>query len=473
MSVQRPLGATPNSGGLDLTAPALTTAPALGAGRESTRTRNGLVALAGVLVTGLLIALAAGNTNSLLPESVRPISALPALAGVFGNAGLNLGWVGLLVVLSAMFASYAIAVRAADALSPRAVIMTIVGLHALVLLAPPLLSTDVFSYQIYGRMGALYGTNPYLHGPHAVAFDTQLYPYIDSKWVSTPTSYGPLFTVISYALASVSVAVSAIAYKSIAVLSSAIAMVLIWKCARLRGIDPVRAVALFGLNPLIIVYGVGGGHNDLLMLVVVLAAVYAMLQHRERVAGSMIVVATAVKLTGGLLLPFALARGAERTTGRRRFDVLFGVGIATVAVGVLTWAVFGTGPLHLPGTLNRIQQQGDWHSIPGFISTRLGLGGVGHFTGTVLAIGFVIALGLLVRRVARGELDWLHGAAWATVALLVTASALLPWYVAWLVPFAALSTDRRLWTTTLVITGVIQAIQMMGYIPHGSTLLGI
>ena len=32
------------------------------------------------------------------------------------------------------------------------------------------------------------------------------------------------------------------------------------------GIDPVKAVALVGLNPLIVVYGVGGGHNDLLML---------------------------------------------------------------------------------------------------------------------------------------------------------------------------------------------------------------
>ena len=50
-------------------------------------------------------------------------------------------------------------VRAADRLSPRAVIGTIIGLHTLVLLAPPLLSTDVFSYEIYGRMGALYGTN--------------------------------------------------------------------------------------------------------------------------------------------------------------------------------------------------------------------------------------------------------------------------------------------------------------------------
>ena len=43
--------------------------------------------------------------------------------------------------------------------------MAIAALNALVLLAPPLLSTDVFSYQAYARMGAIYGANPYLHGP--------------------------------------------------------------------------------------------------------------------------------------------------------------------------------------------------------------------------------------------------------------------------------------------------------------------
>ena len=59
--------------------------------------------------------------------------------------------------------------------------------------------------------------------------------------------------------------------------------------------------------------------------------------------------------------------------------------------GVLSGVLFGTGPLQPPATLNTIQQQGDWHSIPGFISTRLGLGGVGHLTGTLLAIAFVIA----------------------------------------------------------------------------------
>jgi hypothetical protein len=133
----------------------------------------------------------------------------------------------------------------------------------------------------------------------------------------------------------------------------------------------------------------------------------------------------------------------------------------------LSFAVFGTGPLHLPGTLQKIQSEGDWHSIAGFITTRLGLGAIGHLTALGLAAIFAGVLAWLTRRVWRGEMDWIDGAAWATVALLVTASSTLPWYVAWLLPLAALGTDRRLWRVAIVMTGVVQTIQLVGYIPHG------
>jgi hypothetical protein len=53
-----------------------------------------------------------------------------------------------------------------------------------------------------------------------------------------------------------------------------------------------------------------------------------------------------------------------------------------------------------------------------------------------------------------GELDWITGAGWATVALLITTGLLLPWYVAWLLPLAALSNDRRLWLAAIVMTGL-------------------
>jgi alpha-1,6-mannosyltransferase len=415
----------------------------------------------------VVISVAAAHTDSLLPESVRPIPSW--LAGPFAGTGLGLGVAPLIALLAVMFGCYAIVAGTADRLSGRTVLMAIAALHALVLLAPPLLSTDVFSYQAYARMGDLYATNPYLQGPHAIALDP-VYPFIGAKWVTMPTAYGPVFTLLSYVLAPLSIAASVLTYKAIAAVASLALVAFTWNSARLRGLDPVRSAALVGLNPLIVLYGVGGGHNDLLMLSAVGAGIYLLLEHRRRAGGGALVLATGIKLTAALPVAFALVGGDGR---RRRKDVLIGAASAALLLLALGFGAFGAGPLHIIATVSKGQSQGDWHSIPGFITTRLGLGDVGHIMALLLAAVFAVTLLWLLRRVWRGQLDWIDGAGWATAVLLVTASALLPWYVAWLIPLAALASDHRLWRTAIVMTGVVQLIQVLGYIPHGISVLGL
>jgi hypothetical protein len=463
MSIHGPLGVS-SGGAIELNRrPRRAVAASLGAPR-------GLLALGGLLVTGVLLVLAAPSTDTLLPESVRPVPAW--LAGPFGSTGLNIGTGGLIAVLTLMFVSYVVAVNLADRLSGRAVLATIAALNALVLLAPPLLSTDIFSYQAYARMWVSYGANPYLHGPSWIAQDP-LYPYIGATWVNTPSAYGPVFTLLSFFVAKASVAASVLSFKVLAAFSSLGTVVLLWSAARLRGLNPVRTVALFGLNPLVVVYGVGGGHNDLLMLLALSAALWSLLARRERTSGAMIAVATGIKLTAGVFLPFALAaqRGASGTRHRR--ELVLGFGVAVTAIAVAAVLAFGSGPLHLPATLQQTQAAGGEDSIPGFISTRLGLGGLGHITGYVLGVTFIAVTAWLLRRVWRGQLDWIDGAAWATLAMLVCASSLLPWYVAWLMPLVGLCSDRRLWRWALIFTGVVLGIQLLGYIPHGKSLLGL
>jgi alpha-1,6-mannosyltransferase len=412
-----------------------------------------------------VIALSAAHTDALLPESARPIPDW--LAGPLSNTGLSIGHAPLIAMFALMFVSYVVVLRNANGLSPRAALATIAGLHALFLLAPPMLSTDIFSYEFYGRMGLLYHANPYVLGPHSLALDP-LYPFIGAKWVFTPSAYGPVFTALGYPLALLDIAAGALAYKAIAAFASLGMIALVWNSARLRGLDPVRAAVLVGLNPMVVVYGVGGGHNDLLMLALMTGGVYLALQGKRGAAGASIVAAAGIKLTAGLLLPFA---AASARTARR--GVLVGSATAAGLVAVLSFAVFGVGPLQLFGTLQKSQSSGDWHSIPGFISTRLGLGAVGHIAGFVLAAVFVAITVWLVLKVWRGELDWITGAGWATVAMLVTASSLLPWYLAWMMPLAALSPDRRLRLTAIVFTGVTQGIHLLDYVPHGRTLFGL
>jgi hypothetical protein len=179
------------------------------------------------------------------------------------------------------------------------------------------------------------------------------------------------------------------------------------------------------------------------------------------------VFAIGIKLTAGLLLPFAIAAGGPSRGIHRRRDFLVGAGAMLALLLSVSVTVFGTGLLHLLGTVQRTQSEGDWHSIPGFVTTRLDLPTLGHILGWVLAAAFAGASVWLLRRVWRGRTDWIEAAGWATVAMVVAASSLLPWYVAWALPLAAIGRDRRLVRAALAITGLVLLVQTLGYIPHG------
>lgn len=463
MSVRSPLGATSHSAGVELTG-----APGLGT-RTASRGWQGPIALAGLLVFGGLIAIAAAHTTPLLPESIRPAQPV-GLAGTFDALGLNIHAGGAMAALMLMAGSYVVVVLCARQLSGRMVLGAIAALYAVILFAPPLISTDIFSYQAYSRMGAVYGVNPYLNGPHAIALDPLSY-YIGAKWSYVPSVYGPIFTALSYILSPLSIVASVVAYKFVAALSALAIVAMVWNLARRRGVDPVRAAALVGLNPLLALYGVGGGHNDLLMLVPVVGAVYATELGRERLSGGLAIVGIGIKLTAGLILPFAIASGGPLRDPRRRRELLMATALGGVLLAGFGVAVFGPGVFSMFATVQYSQSKGDWHSLSGLIVT-LGLSTVGHILGYLLTIAFLVVTVRLLRRVWRGQMDWIDGAGWATLAMLVTANSLLPWYVAWLLPLAALSTDRRLLRWTLVLTCFVQFTQLPGYFPHGAALIG-
>jgi alpha-1,6-mannosyltransferase len=362
--------------------------------------------------------------------------------------------VGLIIVLGLMGLLYALAVRVSDRLPVWALLLAIAALNMLVLLTPPILSTDVFSYVAYSRLGVLYHINPYLHGPDAIASDP-LYPFVGARWITTPTVYGPLFTGLGYLLAPFDLAANVLAYKVVAAVSSLLVIVIVWKAAGLRGLNQVKAITLVGLNPVTILYGVGGGHNDLLMLALLMGAVYLLLRQRGGAGGALIVVAAAVKLSGGLLLPFALANGRLRRNGRRSSAaVLAGATTAAALIGLPSLVLFGPSVVHLLATLQSIQSNGGEHSIPGWILTALGLEHWIGPVGVVLDVLFAADVVWLAVRVWTGRLDWITAAGWATVGMLITAGFLLPWYVAWLIPLAALSRDRRLLIASVALTAI-------------------
>jgi hypothetical protein len=64
---------------------------------------------------------------------------------------------------------------------------------------------------------------------------------------------------------------------------------------------------------------------------------------------------------------------------------------------------------------------------------------------------FAVFVAYLLAWTWRGG-DWVRAAAWTALALLVATSWLLPWYLIWLLPLAAISRDRPLQLLTLALT---------------------
>jgi hypothetical protein len=471
MTINAPLGATPEGGTLDVTTTAVMVGPARTLHRPRTRTRAeriGIGATLAVPILGLLLCVAGTRTQALLPQSIALAPSFSGMAGPLSYLGFNLTVGEVVAALLALLVISLTAIRYSEHVSSRLIVGAIVAFTVVAVIGPPLFSTDVFSYQAYAQMLTHYHINPYTFGPdkalgtYPVA--SPLSGYIGAKWTGIPSVYGPLFTFVSAVFGGTSIPFNYYAFKVIAALASGGTLYLIWKSAQRRGVSPKRGVALFGLNPMVTLYGIGGGHNDLLMLLLTTSGVYAMLSRRAGTAGSLFTAGAAIKLTGAIVLPFALLGQAAATELRGRRRILVGVAATSAVIAAASYAAFGTGILHMLHTLVSVQDQGAWQSLPGFVFslTRLSVTHVVRAADDVVLAG---ALLWLLHRVWRGRMDWIEGAAWATFAVLATAWSLLPWYSAWMMPLVALTSNRRLWNAAIVATLMGGAIMIAGCFP--------
>lgn len=420
------------------------------------RAALGASALAGLVACALAIAVGAAASPSFLIPSSR--AGFPAwLGGPLSGLGEGLTGSGFSVLVAVMCVCYATALACASAVRARWALAGVMALHLVFMLAPPLLTTDVFGYIDYARLGAVHGLDPYSKGAQAVPSDP-VYPYV--LWHHLPSPYGPLFTLLSYGLAPLGVGASLWTIKGAAAATGLGCVALVWACARRLGRPPLPAALFVGLNPLWLVYGIGGAHNDLLMALLVVVAVLLSLAGRERLGAAALVAAAAVKVTAGLLLPF-MALGTRRSA-----RVVAGGLAGAVAVGALALAVFGVeGLLGFVSALGHQQELSSAHSVPHYVGVLLGgegvdpqvkasAGGVPLALRAGAAAAFAAAAVALLIRVRRGA-DWIGGAAWATLALLLTSLWLMPWYVVWLLPLAALGRGSAIRVAALGLTAFI------------------
>jgi uncharacterized membrane protein len=395
-----------------------------------------------VALTATLVLVASAGPTPLVPRSGQSFPAWVAgpLHGLL--TPLNepfdtiTNWFSLLVV--AMLVAYALVLVTVRSLGARVVIGCVLVLHVLLLLSPPMQLEDVFNYLGYARLGALHGLNPYTH----VVAQASLDPiYRFTTWHQLTSPYGPLFTAVSYPLALLPLAVAYWVVKLATVLAGLGLLALVWICARALGRDPRTAVAFVAFNPIYLVWALGGFHNDFFMVDATLGAVALVLHRRERAAGAALAVAIAIKFTAVLLLPFLLLAVMP---ARRVRALLAGLIMAGIPLAALSLALFGASLPNLETQSTLLTA----FSIPNLMGDAIGAGGGAPWLLHAADAGVVlVVLALLVR----GR-DWVSGAGWATLALLVSLAWLVPWYVLWLLPLAALARSRWLRVATLAMS---------------------
>jgi alpha-1,6-mannosyltransferase len=341
-------------------------------------------------------------------------------------------------------------VEAGDgAIRERTVSRWAIGLVALlnliVFAGPVLISTDVFSYLAYARMGVVHGIDPYTHGPVAIAGDPVFY-YVGHDWLRVATAYGPVYTLLSYPLGALGLVGGLWGMKLYALLASAATLALTWNVARRRGHDRVFALLALGANPLYVIYGLGGAHNDLIMLALMMAAVAFTLSDRDAAAGAVVIAGALVKATVAVLLPFMVL-------ARRRTATVYGALAALALCALAGYLVFGIHGIDVVSALNRDSAFVSTDSFPNELAHLFGKPGVFPVDHDLLKAALVLILLHLLWRTWRGY-DWVAASGWALLAISVTSTWLLAWYILWPLPLAVVTRDRRLLAATLFVQGL-------------------
>jgi hypothetical protein len=147
-------------------------------------------------------------------------------------------------------------------------------------------SLDIYDYIARGRITGVHGDNPYVQTPNQYPAD----PFMEyASWKDKTAAYGPVWEVLSgyiSRLAGDRLWPNMVIHKGVALVSYLACVLLV--AAILRRVAPRRALAgtlLFAWNPLILLEGVANGHNDLLMMALILGALWA-LSKTERFAGA-------------------------------------------------------------------------------------------------------------------------------------------------------------------------------------------
>ncbi len=320
------------------------------------------------------------------------------------------------------------------------------------------ITSDLFTYLSQAHLLTDLGGNPLLDAP--LDFADPLVTAYPALYAKHPSVYGPGWLLLSApgTLGPHDVATGIFYLKGLA---TAAYLGCAWLLERiLRHLRPTKAVEglhLFAWNPLILLMAVGDGHNDIVMMVLVLLAVWIAYHERWVLALGAVTLSVWVKYVSVIFFPLLVFHAWRRLGGeqtRRRWTLFVEGAVVGLTISAMVFVPFW----HLEemvGITKRFLQPINWQ------------GGTTPLTSWILGTGLVLfaaAYTLLAWRVLRGDgsyQQWLNaGFVAALLAFLLGASRSQPWHLIWPTALAGLSDRKWAWPVVAALSALMLVVQV-------------
>lgn len=330
--------------------------------------------------------------------------------------------------------------------SPRVLWLPLVAWSAPLVLGPPLFSRDVYSYLSQATLTELH-LSPYRHAAAALVGTPghTVLSAVAPAWRHTLSPYGPLFLWLGAALVRLvghGVIAGVLVMRLPALIGVALMAVFAPRLASRYGADPGRAMWLGVLSPLVLFQLVAAGHNDALMIGLMVAGL-ALASADHHLAGvALSAVAAMVKLPAlagcaAITVAYARSRPGGRSASRSIAASLVVSGAVITGVSGFSGLGFGwmsptvlltpaRGSIEVtPATAIGDAAAGLVHLLGGTLSA--------HVAVTAVWVAALVAAGAFAGLVVvRCRTETLAAAVAAVLlAAVLAAPALWPWYLTW------------------------------------------
>jgi alpha-1,6-mannosyltransferase len=354
----------------------------------------------------------------------------------------------------------------------RRLIMLVVAWSVPMIAAMPIGSRDLWAYAAQGNLDH-HGLDPYTHSPQdlpGVFTDN-----VSKRWIGATTPYGPLWLLIGRTIAAICgnhVQISMFVLRLPVFIG---VLVTIWVLPRIAdrlGIRADRVLWMVMANPLTVVLGLGGGHNDLLMSALMVLGLLCLVQSGGMVrtlgaSAALMAAAAAIKSPAAIGAMFVVPiwlqlRAGSLTTGpiRRAFDATGVAAISALASFAVVSAISGHGL----GWVKQVSSAApvvSWMSFPTAAAMLVKLAhgtsdgamtldpAMERWRTSGLVLAAILIVGLWAKttwdatRERPSRLTPMAAFAIALIVIVVLGPAVQPWYFGWTLPFLALTPLSR------------------------------